>query len=270
MAEAFLASLLTNTLWTVYGNEVEKVSDRLIAKAVRALQGDPGLPKSDNLKAALVRCWTLALKHVCRCYDSSSGTISERLYLKDMANYSDRIAKAGIKADLGDFDKRQFRAALLDQSPQLGRANTLTLIAHLEDSLGAMPQGIRLALLEGISPDCPKWDACFSLFVNEQIGSSPELFQVFTAERLTNIESVAVTTAQISHRIELGLERISQRSDETGHDVRWIVERLQNLQSMNDTDLNEIAAFFGIEPPRVCRRPWVVSYAAISRFSAAA
>jgi hypothetical protein len=25
-----------------------------------------------------------------------------------------------------------------------------------------------------------------------------------------------------------------------------------------------------LEPPRVCRRPWVVSYAAISRFSAAA
>lgn len=246
MAEAILTSLLTNTLWTIYGNEVEKVSNKVIARAARALRGDHGLPNSHDLQAALVRCWTQALRHFCRSYDTRTGTFVERLYLNDIVKLGDDLARAGIKADLGDFDQARLRIALLDPSTRLDRANTIDLIAFLEARLGSMPNGIRSALLDGIPPDCPGWSSCFSLFVTEEIKSSPKVFQIFVTERLATIEALAEASAQTTDRIETSLGDLARTSTETGHDIRWIVDRLKQLPSLDDTDLTEIAAFFGI------------------------
>jgi diguanylate cyclase (GGDEF)-like protein len=246
MAEAILASLLTNTLWTIYGNEVEKVSDKLIAKVARALRGDPGLPNSHDLQATLVRCWTKALKHFCRSYDTKTGTLVERYYLNDIVKLGDDLVKAGIKADIGDFNKARLRIAVLEPSAQMGRANTIDLIAFLESRLGSMPDGIRSALLDGIPPDCPGWHSCFSLFVTEEMKSSPKIFQIFVTERLATIETLVEASAQTTNRIETSLGDLARTSTDNGHDIRWIVDRLKQLQSVNDTELTEIAAFFGI------------------------
>ncbi|BAI95191.1 putative signal transduction protein [Sphingobium indicum UT26S] len=225
---------------------MEKVSDKVIARAARALRGDPSLPNSHDLQAVLVRCWTRALGHFCRSYDTKTGAFAERLYLNDIVKLCDDLAKAGLQADLGDFDQARLRIALSDPSMRLDRTNTIDLIAFLETHLGSMPDGIRSALLDGIPPDCPGWSSCFSLFVTEEMKSSPKVFQIFVTERLATIEALAEASAQTTDRIETSLGDLARTSTETGHDIRWIVDRLKQLPSLDDTDLTEIAAFFGI------------------------
>ena len=253
MPEPILATLAANTLWAIYGNAVEKLSEHSARKLVRALRGKRGLAPDSALQRALVRCWTGALTHFCECYETQVGALVERVYLADMRALAEGSAAASLAAEFVSGDDAELTAWFSSAPADLHNESNLQAIAFIEARIGPMPPRIRAAILNGIPSACPDWSGCFSRLLTQEIETAPDVFQVFTAKHLAAIEASAAQSVQSANRIEAGLEKAGQTlellaraSTETHHDVRWIVDKLNQLSAVSDQELIEIASFFGV------------------------
>lgn len=266
MAEPILttATLLSNALWAIYGDQVGKLTDKSAQFIIQALKGQETFPVNHDLLSALTKCWVRSISHFCNCFDSHVSNIAERFYLADLRRLGQEIDKGRISAEITGFDEQKFKEYFARSGADFHRNSNIQAIEFIDQKLGELPARIHNALLNGIPPHCPDWSSCFALLLAEEIKTAPRVFQIFTANSLATIEDRTADIAGASNRIEASvghatdqLEQLAQTSHSIGHDVQWIVGKLSELSSINDRELLEVATFFGIfdaESPNEARR----------------